>query len=270
MRKCLIITAIMFLLTGLTTQAEENEAACNIGVAIPLTDLAQLEIGVAHNFLNEDTVAIGIATKRPWKIPLRLNLDGGVMWQRIDYEYWSAQSLQEGKGEELLGYNLNLEAFSYWKWFHILIWDEVKTKHNLDFSSNRFAAQMGFRQKPVVVEAAYSTSDLGRLRGLRLDSVYNEAVVRIGLTPHKVVEIGPQFIWVHYHNRNYKGTYRPQAGLYLKLMRKNSFVEVSWARVRHKEKNLQTGRIDVDQDENRILVKMAYIPSQKLERRCCW
>ena len=268
MKKCFAFIVMLLLVTILTAQAEEDETACNIGIAVPLTDPAQLEIGVAHNFLNEDSVDIGIATKQPWKIPLRLNLGGGVMWQRINYEYWSAQSLQEGEGEEFLGYYLNLEAFSSWKWFHFLIQDEVKMKHNLDFSSNRFATQSGLRRKPIVIEAAYSTSDLGRLRDLRYDGVYNQAVIRVGLIPHKVVEVGVQLPWLHYHNQNYRGTYRPRAGLYLRLLKKSSFVEISWARVMHKEKNLQTGRINFDRDKNRILVKMSYVPSQKLERRC--
>jgi len=268
MKNWLIVIVILSLLTILTAQAED-QTACNIEGFIPLIDPAQLEISMAHSFLNEDSISVGIAAKQPRKIPFRLNSGLGLTWQKINYQGWNAQGLQEGEGEKFLGYYLNLEASSSWKWFYILLKNDVNLKHNFDFSINRFLSGAGFRGKPVSLEVAYSTYDLGRLRSLRFDSVYNEAIVKVGLTPHKVIEIGPQFIWVHYHNQIRKGTYRPHAGIYLKLIRKNSFVEISWARLRHKEKNLQTGRIDLDQDENRVLVKMSYIPSQKLKRGCC-
>lgn len=225
----------------------------------------------ARNFTNEEYVSLMLAPQKPLDLPIHFTMDMGLSIRNFQYDKWDEELKEiKQKDEQLFEFLVAPEVDLNWRFLNFRARDEVKINKDGRLNDNLLFAQIrAYPHRLLWGEISYSTFDAGNLGGVRLEGISSEARARVSTVLFSALEIGLQFTSAYYQSEEeiWESEYRPDGGIFLRITRLPFWLELSWERLKVKEKDLRIGKALPTFDQDRVFIACGFTQDPKYVRR---
>lgn len=267
------VVLIVFLVLGPVLQLDASPNTYLYNEVILKTPVDWLFLGGiwADNRENEKYLSLRLTPQKPLDLPWCKALDFGITFRGFKYQEWNEKKRQsEEQKKQFLELFLAPEIDFNWRSLNFRARNEIRIKWDGELQDNLFFTQIRFYpHRALQADLAYSTFDAKEMGGVRIAGISSELRLRVGTAFNKMLEAGLQFTSAYYRSQKeiWESEYRPDGGVYCRIMRLPFWLELSWERLKVKEKDRRINKILPCFTQDRVFVACGFSQDPKYVRR---